>query len=215
MADDDRDAGPDDGRLTAMLRAALDDGPPSPPPDRIAALRSRAEAARARWAGGSSAVGARAPAARSRWLAVAAAVVALALGFGVATAWFRTNDDDVAGVVEYDGSMVGPDGAVDASIQVVATGIGRVVELRTDALPILPTGELYAVWFVAADDAPGTPHRISAGTFHPDPSGRSDVRFAAAVDPARYPIVEITAEPGGGNPLPTGPVVLRAEIPPP
>ena len=59
---------------------------------------------------------------------------------------------------------------------------------------------------------PGAPDRISAGTFHPDPQGRSDVRFAAAVDPELYPIVEITAEPGDGNPLATGPVVLRATI---
>ena len=68
------------------------------------------------------------------------------------------------------------------------------------------------MWFVAADDSPDSPDRISAGTFHPDPSGRSDVRFAAAVNPELYPIVEITAEPGDGDPLPNGPVVLRAEI---
>ena len=36
-------------------------------------------------------------------------------------------------------------------------------------------------------DRRGSPNRISAGTFHPDPEGRSNVRFAAAVDPQKIP----------------------------
>jgi anti-sigma-K factor RskA len=118
-----------------------------------------------------------------------------------------------SGVVEYDGALAGPGGeAVDATLTVVRTRIGRVVEIDTRELPILPVGEFYEVWFVAplADD--GAAPRISAGTFHPDPDGRSHVRLAAAVDPARYPAVEITAEPGDGNPAATGPVVLRTTI---
>jgi hypothetical protein len=87
-----------------------------------------------------------------------------------------------------------------------------VIELDTDDLPILPTGEYYEVWFVAPDENDGAADRISAGTFHPDPDGRSSVRFAAAVDPAKFPTVEITAEPGDGNPAATGPVVLRTTI---
>jgi hypothetical protein len=95
---------------------------------------------------------------------------------------------------------------------VARTGIGRVIELDTDELPILPTGEYYEVWFVAPGENDGAANRISAGTFHPDPDGRSSVRFAAAVDPAKFPTVEITAEPGDGNPAATGPVVLRTTI---
>ena len=49
----------------------------------------------------------------------------------------------------------------------------------------------------------------SAGTFHPDEDGRSFVRFAAAVDPALYPVVTVTAEPSDGDPRATGPEVLR------
>ena len=70
--------------------------------------------------------------------------------------------------VEFAGSMVGPDGERVADLRIVATGIGRVVELDTDALPILPTGELYELWFVGPGDSLATPNRISAGTFHPD-----------------------------------------------
>ena len=125
----------------------------------------------------------------------------------------RTVTGDDPGVVEFAGTMVGPDGEpAPADLRVVATGIGRVVDLDTEALPILPTGELYEVWFVGPGDTPETPNRISAGTFHPDRAGRTDVRLAAAVDPTLFPIVEVTAEPGDGDPRPTGPVVLRAVI---
>ncbi len=82
------------------------------------------------------------------------------------------------------------------------TGIGRVVELSSDDLPILPTGELYEVWFVGPDDRPGARQRISAGTFHPDEDGRSEVTLAAAVDPAKFPTIVVTAEPGDGDPAP-------------
>ena len=201
-----------DDELTTLLARALDeDAPAAPPADRITALRARAAAL-------APTQPARRPdAARCRdrrWLAVAAVFAALLAGFGASRLlWSGSDDGSAAGTVEYDGSMTGPDGEpVDASLRVVATGIGRIVDLRTDVLPILPTGELYEVWFVAADDAPGAPARISAGTFHPAPDGRSDVRFAAAVDPALYPVVEVTAEPGDGNPLPTGPIVLRTTI---
>jgi hypothetical protein len=149
----------------------------------------------------------------SRWLAVAALAIAVAGGIVVARV-LDVDDHGIAGIVEYDGTMTGPGGqSVDAELTVTATGIGRVVDLHTDALPILPTGALYEVWFVATDDSLVAPHRISAGTFHPNTDGLSDVRFAAAVNPALYPIIEITAEPGDGNPTATGAVILRAEIP--
>ena len=159
-----------------------------PSPERIAALRARAEASR-------SGHGAE----HGRWFAVAAAVVALLAGAVVV----RAVTGDGGETVEFAGSMVGPDGERVADLRVVATGIGRVVELDTDALPILPTGELYEVWFVGPGDSPATPNRISAGTFHPDRSGRTDVRLTAAVDPTLFPVVEITAEPGDGDPRPT------------
>ena len=123
-------------------------------------------------------------------------------------------DDDagLVGDVEYDGTddrarRTSPPTPTSPSSAPASAGSSSCAPA---ILPILPTGEYYQVWFVGPDDEPGAPDRISAGTFHPDPQGRSDVRFAAAVDPALYPIVEITAEPGDGDPLPTGPVVLRA-----
>ena len=97
-----------------------------------------------------------------------------------------------------------------ASVEVRKTGIGRVIAFESDSLPILPKGDYYELWFVAPDDRPTAPNRISAGTFHPDEDGRSHVRFTAAVDPALYPVLSVTAEPGDGDPRPTGPEVLRS-----
>ena len=90
------------------------------------------------------------------------------------------------------------------------TGIDRVIEFRTDELPILPKGEFYELWFVGSGDTLEQPNRISAGTFHPDAEGRSHVTLAAAVDPAVYPVLSVTAEPGDGDPRRTGPEVLRS-----
>ena len=224
---------PADDELVELLRRALDhDAPPAPSPDRIAVLRARVEAARDQrtpsWPPATIAPNwppprptAPAPGNStprhdrgSRWLAVAALVVAAAAGVVVGRSLDR-GDDSVAGDVEYEGTMLGPDDEpAGAELTVRATGIGRLVDLHTDVLPILPAGELYEVWFVAADDSSATPHRISAGTFHPDPEGRSDVQFTAAANPELYRFVEITAEPGDGNPQATGPAVLRAQIAP-
>jgi hypothetical protein len=92
-------------------------------------------------------------------------------------------------------------------------GAGVEIEFRTDELPVLPKGEYYELWFVSPGDRPGAPNRISAGTFHPDEEGRSNVRFTAAVDPAEYPRLAVTAEPGDGDPAPTSPDVMRSSQP--
>jgi anti-sigma-K factor RskA len=118
------------------------------------------------------------------------------------------------GTLELEASLRPPGGgAATASVTVRKTGIGRVIEFRTDDLPILPKGEYYELWFVAAGDTLRAPKRISAGTFHPDEQGRSHVTFAAAVDPTLYPVLSVTAEPGDGNPARTGPEVLRTDRP--
>ena len=101
-------------------------------------------------------------------------------------------------------------GSARADVEVRKTGIGRVITLRSDSLPILPKGEYYEVWFAAPGDSPSRPDRISAGTFHPDEAGRTSVRLAAAVDPALFPVVIVTAEPGDGDPGPSGREVLRS-----
>jgi anti-sigma-K factor RskA len=120
-----------------------------------------------------------------------------------------------AGTLELEALMRPPAGGpAQAAIEVRKTGIGRVIAIRTDDLPILPKGEYYELWFVSPGGEPRSPNRISAGTFHPDEHGRTDVRLAAAVDPALYPVLSITAEPGDGDPRPSRREALRSSATP-
>lgn len=116
------------------------------------------------------------------------------------------------GDLEVSGDLTVPDGGASiAAVDVRALGIGREIAFESDELPILPKGEYYELWFVGPGDSPSDPNRISAGTFHPDLEGRSRVDFTAAVDPALYPVIEVTAEPGDGNPEPSGEVVATLD----
>ena len=146
---------------------------------------------------------------RARRVALAFAVVALLAA--VAGGAFQLLGS-AAAPVELQAVLAPPRGAgaERATVEVTKTGIGREIAFASDDLPVLPKGDYYELWFVGPGDAPGHRDRISAGTFHPDPDGRSHVRFTAAVDPALYPVLSVTAEPGDGNPVPTGPEVLRS-----
>ena len=98
---------------------------------------------------------------------------------------------------------------VDVTAVVRVTPVGREVELDIRRLRDPRPDGLYELWFVAPDDTPARPHRVSAGTFHPDESGRGTVRLLAAADPTRYPRLSITLQPSDGNPRRIGPEVLR------
>jgi anti-sigma-K factor RskA len=141
-----------------------------------------------------------------RVAAATAVAAAVALAFVAGTRLERQ-----AGTVELRATLEAPGGGQEATAEVRETGIGRVIRFDSDELPILPKGEYYELWFVGPGDTLAKPNRISAGTFHPDEDGRSHVRFAAAVDPAKYPVLSVTAEPGDGNPRRTGPEVLRSD----
>jgi len=140
-------------------------------------------------------------------LALAAcAALALAVVGGVRLADSGTQPPlELAATLEAPGA-----GGAQARAEVTETGIGRVIEFRSDDLAILPKGEYYELWFVGPGDSRRKSNRISAGTFHPDPEGRSHVSFAAAVDPAKYPVLSVTAEPGDGDPRPSRREVLRS-----
>ena len=96
-----------------------------------------------------------------------------------------------------------------ATARVDELGSGRRIAFATDDLPVLPKKDFYELWFIGPGDRPGAPNRISAGTFHPDPEGRSRVIFHAAVNPRNYPGLAVTREPGDGDPAPTGRDLMR------
>ena len=192
-----------DEQLLLAVRGAI--APIAPPP----ALEVRVLDAIAREA----APPARAARRTSRWLRwprFAPALAGAAALVAVAVLGVTTLGGGGAGVLEIETVLRAPAGPAAASVEVRKTGIGRVITFESDSLPILPKGDYYELWFVGPGDRPGSPDRISAGTFHPDEDGRSYVRFAAAVDPALYPVLSVTAEPGDGDPGPTGPEVLRS-----
>lgn len=148
------------------------------------------------------------PGARRWGLRLATPVfAAVALLAGIVLGGGLTGDDP-DGRLELTGLLSAPDGRSSAAVTVRETGIGRVVRLSSTDLPILPKGELYEVWFVGPDDRAPSLQRISAGTFHPDKAGRTEVTLAVAADPAKFPTISVTTEPGDGDPLP-GREVLR------
>ena len=194
----------DDDEMLALLLAALAVEEREPPPERIAALRRQAaEHGRPQQATSKlKHLGGWLP-----WLAAAAAVV---VAFGLGTVIADRGGAPEGRSVEFEAALQGP--AAQARVTGVKVGIGRIVTVRSDDLPILPKGEYYEVWFVGPGDRPGRPNRISAGTFHPDEQGRSAVELTAAVEPTKYPELSVTAEPADGDPSPNGPEVLRAPI---
>lgn len=133
--------------------------------------------------------------------ALAAAVVAIVIVTG-------SDGAGTSAPVEIEGTLSGSSGG---EVVVSLLGSGREVDLTSSNFPILPKGEAYEVWFVGAGDTKGDPNRISAGTFHPDEEGNTDVTLHAAVDPALYPLVEVTAEPTGGDPAVEGDVVASLD----
>lgn len=211
-----------ESEMLALLEESLPVADRAPSPERIAALRGRAVAAQAlatETAGAPASLGAARPRrSPTRRVALAAAAAVVLVGAFVAGGQLANDEsddaDEVAAPVEFAATLLTPAGQPAAEVTGVKVGIGRIVNLRTDALPILPRGEFYELWFVGPGDSPSRPNRISAGTFHPDEAGRSDVEMTAAVDPAIYPELSVTAEPGDGNPQPTGPEVLRAAVRP-
>lgn len=201
---------PTDDELLEALARALAPGDRAPEADRVAALRAAvAEQTDTASQRAPEPSRIRLPQLLPILAAAAAVMVAFLVGTTVAE---RRESSDQAGSVEFEAALRSPAGDAAAEVVGIKTGIGRIVRLRSESLPILPTGEYYEIWFVGPGDTPAQPNRISAGTFHPDEQGRSEVELTAAVDPAKYNELSVTAEPGDGNPSPNGPEVLRTRL---
>lgn len=198
-----------DDELLDQLGVALHvEAPASPPPERIVRLRQMVAAS-------SVADHDRQPSPRTRqWSRGTSVVLAAAMVVAVVVATRWTTDDraDVAvGVLEFEHEFVTIDDA-PVTVEGRRVDVGRVITITSTGLPILPGGSFYEVWFVGPDDEPGSPDRISAGTFHPDSRGNTSASFTAAVDPEKYPTLTITSELGDGDPAPSAIEVLRGEL---
>ena len=186
--------------LAAVADAASED-------ERIAAPERRAEAASPR------------ATERRRWQLPRLAFAGLAGAAALIAAFLigsNVGDDATTtperGTVELAANLQTPEGGGDEGRLVVREfESGRRISFESDALPILPKGQFYELWFVGAGDSPSSPNRISAGTFHPNQKGISDVILHAAVDPSLFPTVEITSEPDATDPAVSGPIVAELD----
>ncbi len=200
----------DDEMLELLGAALMDDVPSSPREQDVARLRDLVTARQDEMSPVAT-LSSRRPRLHLQHLATAAAIVAaFAVGVVVARDGGSPSDDS-AGVVEFTEEITSTgDGRVDVIGRRLE--IGRTVEIRSDSFPILPVGEFYEVWFVAANDMPTRLNRISAGTFHPDLEGRTVVTMTAAVDPTKFPTLVITAEIADGDPAPSTNEVMRGSL---
>jgi anti-sigma-K factor RskA len=140
---------------------------------------------------------------RRRWRRLVMVLVPAAAAAAVAVVVALSGGEDVE---RY--ALLGGGAQVSASVR--TTGVGRAVTVRIDRLRDPRPAGLYELWFVAPDDRRGRPHRVSAGTFHPDDAGGGTVHLLAAADPKTYTAITVTLEPADGNPRRQGPTVLRA-----
>jgi anti-sigma-K factor RskA len=99
-------------------------------------------------------------------------------------------------------------GAMRAEAHAVKVANGWQVDLKAVNLP---PGH-YECWYTGRGDQPGTPNRVSAGTFKVEADGTVDVRMTVGVSPLQFPTMEISKEPADNNPAMTGTVVLRGEV---
>ena len=211
-----------DDELLDRIRRALAGGErPEPRPADVARVRAHAAARRDEMTSSDADVVHEAEPARAvtplrfrRRVNVVLVAASLVAGFVIgAQVQFVVAGDarSGAGVVEFNQSFTAASGG-RVDVEGRLTGIGRIVDISSSALPILPKGEFYEVWFVGPGDTLESQNRISAGTFHPDIEGKTDVAMTAAVDPTLYPIFVVTAEPGDGDPDPSDTEILRGDL---
>lgn len=92
-----------------------------------------------------------------------------------------------------------------AEVNVFTATDGKTVDLRVKGLPVPKKGEFYELWVLG--DAG---KMISLGIVRVDETGSAEVRMPLPVSLRRFPIFDISLEPGDGNPTHSGHSVLRS-----
>ena len=80
----------------------------------------------------------------------------------------------------------------------------RGVLFAANALPPLPAGRIYQLWYLRAAPAPP----VSAGLLQPDAGGQIVTAFQAPADTVTPTGLAVSIEPAGGVPAPTGDLYL-------
>jgi len=84
---------------------------------------------------------------------------------------------------------------------------GDTVRVRVGGLPRERRGGFYELWLLNSPQ-----DLVSLGTFRVGADGTAQVTLPVGVDPARFAFLDVSAEPGDGNPAHSGASVLRAPV---
>ena len=136
-----------------------------------------------------------------RGLAAAALLVVAVLGIGL----LQYLTDDSSTGVPLSATALAPEAG--GEVQVERVGQNIRVDLEVWGMPDLKEGEYYEMWYYAEDEG-----RISCGTFRVGPEGRTTVKLSAPATAGDYPEIEVTREPGDGNPEASGKAVLEGRF---
>ncbi len=135
-----------------------------------------------------------------------AAALAVMLGIGALVGgWGITGphaSPDVELLARLPGGSILPlvgTGAPTASARLFVVSSGSRAELVVDALPALPAGRIYQLWFAE----PGQPIR-TGGVFNVNSQGDGLTRVTIPAPLERVTAVAVTQEPAPGSPGPTG-----------
>jgi anti-sigma-K factor RskA len=146
---------------------------------------------------------------RTRWLrpagllVAAAAIAVIAFGVGRSTAPGGTPRDGAP--LAQLSALAGERGAGKA---VLASEHGvRYVRLRLSDLPAVTADGYYEAWLGRNDGG-----MIALGTFRPHTDGSADLLLPLPVDAGRFDFVDVSAEPGDGNPAHSDRSVVRGLI---
>lgn len=139
--------------------------------------------------------------------ALAATAAVLLVAGGVLGGVLLSSDGDDAPAGETLALERYDDGPQGAAGRASIADVDGARELRIDASGLRPSGadDFYEVWLIR--DAS---RMVSLGTFRVGEGGEAVVTLPVPVEPADYPIVDVSLEPADGTPTHSGKSVLRA-----
>jgi hypothetical protein len=134
------------------------------------------------------------------WLGLAAAVV-VGLGISAAVVASRQDRADVVARADLTNKNLDPiGGASSGHADVLRRGQSYLLHLEVDKLPS-EAGNYIEVWMIDRN----VKGMISLGPYR----GNGDYVIPAGIDPARFPIVDVSIEPDDGVPTHSGKSIVR------
>jgi anti-sigma-K factor RskA len=138
---------------------------------------------------------------RRAWLGAAAAVVVAGLAIGAGFLWSGRRNDDVVASTVLSNQGLSPLGAESSGkAEIIRRGGSYRLHIDLSGVPNEPASYV-EVWLIDRQ----VNGMISLGPFH----GDGDYAIPSGVDPAKYPIVDVSIEPADGVPTHSGVSIVR------